>query len=415
MGEEKEILKYDIIIIGLVRNSNALSSAALAWSKEWSKTNRVFFIDRPFTIKDLFKEGRMPHLKDKLLSILFRYNVFRTKKFKDSSYTYFIPGPSLPINFLPKGFLYRILLKYNNHLVYSAINSIVKKYKIENYIFFNSFFPVLNPNIRPFVKVKPIATVYQSLDDITQEKYIAKHGSSFEQIAIKSCDIPIVTSKGLSIKYQDICNRKINVIENGVDHDLFNSAKIKNFDLPKNLVNIPKPYIIFTGHFSALRINAKLIKKIALRFNAYSIVIVGTYKTDELKEMDLVNISNLYFAGNVPIEDLPAILSHSEVAIIPYKLNSLTSNIYPLKVNEYLAAGIPCVSTNFSLDISTFNPYLRVANSDDEFLNYLKEALQEDFKILLKKRVEIAKENSWRNRIDRFEVLLQEFIKSKTT
>jgi hypothetical protein len=45
--------KYDLFMFGLTRDDYALSSVSLAWAKEWAKTNRVFYFDRPYSIKDV--------------------------------------------------------------------------------------------------------------------------------------------------------------------------------------------------------------------------------------------------------------------------------------------------------------------------------------------------------------------------
>ena len=45
--------KYDLFMFGLTRSDFKLSSVSVAWAKEWAKTNRVFYIDRPFSLKDI--------------------------------------------------------------------------------------------------------------------------------------------------------------------------------------------------------------------------------------------------------------------------------------------------------------------------------------------------------------------------
>jgi glycosyltransferase involved in cell wall biosynthesis len=53
----------------------------------------------------------------------------------------------------------------------------------------------------------------------------------------------------------------------------------------------------------------------------------------------------VHFLGQKPYSELPAYCKAFDVALMPFKLNELTLNANPLKVREYLAAGLPVVST----------------------------------------------------------------------
>ena len=107
---------------------------------------------------------------------------------------------------------------------------------------------------------------------------------------------------------------------------------------------------------------------------------------------------------------MPAFLKHAKVGIIPNKINELTKGIYPLKVNEYLAAGLPCVSTHFSEDMSAFVNNIYLANNEDDFIAKLHLALAEDPLQKLSQRIQFAKENSWEKRVEKLENLIAEFI-----
>jgi glycosyltransferase involved in cell wall biosynthesis len=60
---------------------------------------------------------------------------------------------------------------------------------------------------------------------------------------------------------------------------------------------------------------------------------------------ELSSMPNVALPGVVARESLAALLATFEVGIIPYRINSYTDFIYPMKVFEYLAAGLPVVST----------------------------------------------------------------------
>ena len=70
----------------------------------------------------------------------------------------------------------------------------------------------------------------------------------------------------------------------------------------------------------------------------------GRYGLGDVDESRLRSLENVHFLGGKPVDALPGYLKALDVALIPYKLNELTRNIFPLKLYEYLAAGLPIVA-----------------------------------------------------------------------
>ena len=405
--------KYDLFMFGLTRSDFKLSSVSVAWAKEWAKTNRVFYIDRPFSFKDIKDEWSDPALKKRMNALVLGKNIYSEIKFPQVSFTQVTPRLSLPINFLPEGGLYHFLNKYNNFVVNEVIRKTIKDYDVKNYVFFNSFNPVNCPYISSDIPLKPLASIYQSLDEISQEPYIARHGIQAEFDAMKNCDIAIGTSTGLCDRHAAENGRTVHLLANAADYDTFENAINKNFPQPVEMKDLAKPVIIYTGHYSDLRLDHVLVRRICTEFKEATVLFVGTYEKKDLEKESLLTIPNLHFIGSGPIESLPAYLSHASVAIIPYKSNELTRGIYPLKINEYLAAGIPTVSSNFSNDINSFDGLIYLGNSQDEFIAQIKNALNENPQEKLAARMNHAFNNSWRMRITKLESIIEDFVEGK--
>jgi glycosyltransferase involved in cell wall biosynthesis len=405
--------KYDLFMFGLTRSDFKLSSVSVAWAKEWAKTNRVFYIDRPFSFKDIKDEWSDPALKKRMNALVLGKNIYSEIKFPQVSFTQVTPRLSLPINFLPEGGLYHFLNKYNNFVVNEVIRKTIKDYDVKNYVFFNSFNPVNCPYISSDIPLKPLASIYQSLDEISQEPYIARHGIQAEFDAMKNCDIAIGTSTGLCDRHAAENGRTVHLLANAADYDTFENAINKNFPQPVEMKDLAKPVIIYTGHYSDLRLDHVLVRRICTEFKEATVLFVGTYEKKDLEKESLLTIPNLHFIGSRPIESLPAYLSHASVAIIPYKSNELTRGIYPLKINEYLAAGIPTVSSNFSNDINSFDGLIYLGNSQDEFIAQIKNALNENPQEKLAARMNHAFNNSWRMRITKLESIIEDFVEGR--
>jgi teichuronic acid biosynthesis glycosyltransferase TuaH len=104
---------------------------------------------------------------------------------------------------------------------------------------------------------------------------------------------------------------------------------------------------------------------------------------------------------------LPAYLQYMDVMIIPYRLSVLTKSIYPLKLNEYLGAGKPVVSTIFSDDIKEFNEVVYLAKDHREFLELIDKAINENSEEKKQLRMRFASNNTWAARVEQFWTFLE--------
>ena len=88
--------------------------------------------------------------------------------------------------------------------------------------------------------------------------------------------------------------------------------------------------------------------------------------------------------------------------LIPFRKNTLTKSIYPLKINEYLAAGKAVIATHFSEDIYSFRDVAYVVDTDDEFIQTIDRAIAENSEEKKQARIKVAEQNTWTARVERF-------------
>jgi len=124
-------------------------------------------------------------------------------------------------------------------------------------------------------------------------------------------------------------------------------------------------------------------------------------------------MDNITFTGPKEMEELPAYLKYFDVCIIPFAKNLLTKSIYPLKINEYLAAGKSVVSTNFSPDIASFKDFIHLANSSSGFVNLIDWAITDNSEDKITARTKKAASNTWETRIRQFEKLVEPFLQKQ--
>lgn len=310
------------------------------------------------------------------------------------------PRLTLSINWLSPGVLYDVFSRVNDQAVSMAVNETCRAFSIERYILVNSFNPLIGRFLN--LSVKPLLNIYQSVDDISHSKYVNKHGPRLEVEAIRNSDFTIVTSSELK-RLKSVFSENVFLLPNAANTTVFNTAVTMELEKPSELRDLPpeKKVICYTGNICH-RLDYELLIKVARHHDDKILLMVGPFANHLYQTTGLSALPNVIFAGRKSPEDLPAYLKYSHCCIIPFLCNPLTRSIYPLKVNEYLSAGKPVVSTSFSVDMLAFREVATIAASHDEFVSAIDAAIREDNSDLLTRRVSFSSGNNWDARAQHF-------------
>ncbi|MCE7862682.1 MAG: glycosyltransferase [Bacteroidetes bacterium CHB5] len=396
-----------IILITGSRWDQDYSSASISLARELSKTQQVFFIDNPFSIKDVIKGRKTLQIRRRLKALLLGKEIYYQIEPGNSNWIAVTPCVNLPINWLPEGWLYRFFSHINNWLFYRTIRRLIREKNLNKFIFFNSYNPFYGYSLPP--DIKPLLNIYQSRDNIRESEYVKKHGPRLEQIAARNATVRLATSTDL-VERLSTPEYPFIFFPNAADVDLFSKATIRNEQERADLALLKRPIIGYMGNI-CLRIDYDLLLKIAQKYSDATLLMVGPRNDKDQHNIDFTRLQNVVFVGAKNIKDLPEYLAFMDCAILPFKKNDLTRSIYPLKINEYLAAGKPVVSTSFSPDINGFDSVAYISDSHDSFLNNIEKALTETTPEGIKQRIEVAKKNSWKERGKYFLELIENQIK----
>lgn len=393
----------DIICFTLSRWDSTISSPALALAIEFAKNNRVFYVEHPFSWKDYAGMRNTAQIQSRKPALLKGKDIYTNPPSLPSNITVVTPRLTIPVNFLPPGALYNGLAKINDKIVLKVIRQLIKDYQVKDFIYVNFFDPYFVRSLP--ADIKPIYSVYQSMDDISQVAYSNRHGSQLEEEIIRNFDFTLCTSKELT-RLKSAFSPNTYFHPNAADIDIFKKAAIETLPKPAELQNITKPIIGYTGSIE-YRSDFELLKKIAEHHKDKILFFVGPIQGEEHKAVGLDKMPNVVFAGARKITELPNYLQYFDCVIIPFKKNTLTKSIYPLKINEYLAAGKPIIATHFSEDIYTFREVAYVVDSHEEFLQTIDKAIAENSEERKQARMKVAATNTWTARVEQFWQILE--------
>jgi glycosyltransferase involved in cell wall biosynthesis len=208
------------------------------------------------------------------------------------------------------------------------------------------------------------------------DEYTAFTGSSalkdIEEELFRASDLVVVSAEKLYDSKKQF-NPNTHIIRHGTDWRHFRTAIDGGLETPKDIADLPRPIIGFHG-LLADWVDFELIRKTAEHFKDGSVVLIGKIAVDAEQKVKILNdVPNVHFLGRKPYADLPAYCRAFDVALNPFAINELTLAANPLKVREYLAAGLPVVSTDIP-EVRVL-PDCRVGTSHEDFISKIEDAL----------------------------------------
>jgi len=131
------------------------------------------------------------------------------------------------------------------------------------------------------------------------------------------------------------------LVPHGVDYAHFRRAVVEDLPAPADIAEIPHPRL---GFFGLIRdwVDIGLLAEVARRRPEWHFVLIGD---STVNLTPYRRLANMHFLGRKPYGELPAYCRQFDVGLIPFQVNELTYAVNPIKLREYLAAGLPVVST----------------------------------------------------------------------
>jgi glycosyltransferase involved in cell wall biosynthesis len=355
-----------------------------------SRDNRILWINAI--------ANRMPTASSKDVSRIFKKLKAFTEPVREVEKNIFVLNPlAIPTYGSPA------VRKFNQSFLLRQVKSAMRRLKFQQPLNM-----VFNPAAGLLAgRLGEESLIYYCVDEYTAFTGAAAGLKEIEESLFRKSDLVVVSAEKLlesKLKY----NPNTFLIRHGTDWRHFRKALDEATPIPAAIKNLPKPVIGFHG-LLADWVDFELIKKVAAHFQNGSVVLIGKIAVDAERKIKILDgIPNVHFLGRQPYADLPAYCKGFDVALNPFAINELTLAANPLKVREYLAAGLETVSTDIP-EVRILK-HCRIGKTHAEFIAQIEAALENPSpKALISDSI---KRESWDAKIDELREIIEQ-VKSE--
>jgi glycosyltransferase involved in cell wall biosynthesis len=213
--------------------------------------------------------------------------------------------------------------------------------------------------------------LYYCVDEYTAFSGVPTQSlAALERELLEKADLVIVSADRL-YQSKSRSNPRTVLVRHGVDFEHFRTALDPATRIPEEIARLPRPILGYFGLMGSDWVDVDLLARVAREFPQGSLVLIG--KVTTMDTAPFQGLANVHFLGRKPYEELPAYCKGFDVALIPFPISEVTLNANPLKAREYLAAGLPVVSTAIP-EVEVLGQ-CRIGADADGFIAQITEAL----------------------------------------
>jgi glycosyltransferase involved in cell wall biosynthesis len=237
--------------------------------------------------------------------------------------------------------------------------------------------------------------VYYCVDEWSMFSYLDRAQTvASERMLLERVDAVFAINHALAESKRAV-NRETHVSPHGVDHALFASALDDSTRVPADLAAIPRPRI---GFYGTLRdwVDFELLAHIARARPEWHVVLIGQKLCDTTP---IDGLPNVHLLGQKRHDELPAYCKGFDAGIIPYRIDERMTFVNPLKMREYLSAGLPVVSTAVP-EVQRHAHLCHIATTPDEFVDGIERALAQSGPAARGTRSAAMRTETWASRVE---------------
>ncbi len=251
----------------------------------------------------------------------------------------------------------------------------------------------------------PSLVVYHCVDDIAAQERIdtASFRAAEARFAARA-DLVLASAPALAQRLRAFSDNVLDA-PNVADTELFARALGAGAPDPA-MAALPPPRIVFTGAIVSIKLDMALLVELARMRPRWSFALVGPIGPgDPRTDVSVLQSQpNIHLLGRRTYAQLPDVLRGADVGLIPYARNELTESIFPMKVYEYLAAGLAVIAT----PLPALAGVAGVACAPDAqgIAELIEHELEHDSPQRRAERSRAATSNSWERRLEEIAVAI---------
>jgi len=202
-----------------------------------------------------------------------------------------------------------------------------------------------HPELADLREILPGAPVaYDHMDDVLafgRTPAVLRHAL---RALVREAALLSASSAHLAEQLRALGGREPLLVGNGVEFARF--AAEPPPPAPAALAALPRPRCLYVGSVAEW-FDLELLFAVARALPAASFPVIGPLRPALAPRLQGAP-PNCHFLGARPYAELPAWLRHADAGLIPFRRTPLTAGVDPVKLYEYLAAGLPVLATPFS-------------------------------------------------------------------
>jgi glycosyltransferase involved in cell wall biosynthesis len=259
--------------------------------------------------------------------------------------------------------------------------------------------------------LEPDLAVYYCADRFVEASAQAAKLRQSEPLLLAEAGLVLTTSYGLQKTAASIAKR-VEYLPCGVRSADFARARREATNRPSAFDGLAGPVIGFIGTLRD-QIDVAMLTEVAGLAPELSFVFIGPVATDVAR---LAAHPNVRFLGPVAHDDVVRYTGSFDAGILPYVLTDYTADIMPVKLKEYLAAGVPVVATHLP-DICRFADKhpgtISFANTPETFAAALRRAVAEDTPASVERRIEVARHYDWSEQMSQMSAWMESALAAR--
>ena len=250
------------------------------------------------------------------------------------------------------------------------------------------------PNVGEYADLGQSLLVYYCVDNWLHMAGADGPGlDALEQQLCRRADLVFATSRSL-VEAKRRLNPETHLASHGVDHAHFAAALDARTAVAPELADVTGPVLGVVGLIDE-RVDLALLAHVAACHPDWTIAVVGTVLVDPAP---LARYGNVRLLGRQPYARLPSLCRRFSVGLVPFVVNEYTRDINPIKLREYLSAGLPVVATALP-EVAAWAPLASVAQNPEDFVRHVEAALRDDTAARRAERSAAMRAEAWEEKV----------------